>query len=434
MRGMVEAVRPWLWSRQRIGALGLLLAALGVAHRLAFVVTVNGAVLVIAGTALLLVAALAPGLVSASDRESNLTFTGLFLGMALVTALSPYSDDAAASLLTAAAALAFIVLEAIPPARQVRLYVVAALVLAAHGSLILHLEFPKQDVFRLLTYSVDGFFQHGRDPYLPVIDPLSPDVHPLTFAYPPGVLLVVAPFRLLLGDVRWAFVAGEALFIVGAAATARRRGGLATWQQALLLAPLVLPRSSQAFFDFGNHEWTLLGLAAMAVALRRRWLWSGVLLGVGIAGKQYFIVFPVAFLLPWLSRGALLTATATALLVTVPFAVWDWNWFWRDNTDLLRWPSLDYHRLTVYGVLRQVGLDIGHAGALGLSSLGLLLSGAAAWMGRISLGRALMACGAALALFTLLADYAAYNYYAYALAFFAWGLAVPGPGQDSVAV
>jgi hypothetical protein len=42
-----------------------------------------------------------------------------------------------------------------------------------------------------------------------------------------------------------------------------------------------------------------------------------------------------------------------------------------------------------------------------------------------------MACGASLALFTLLSNYAAYNYYAYALAFFAWGAAVMGAEQNS---
>jgi hypothetical protein len=408
----------------------LLLAALGVAHRLAFVVTTAGAVLVVAGTVLLLVSALVPGLAPASDKESNLTFTGLFLVLAMATALSPYSDDTAATLLTAAAAITFVVLEAVPQARQVRLYVVAALVLAAHGSLVLQLQFPKQDVFRFLTYGVDGLFHHGLNPYLPIPDPQSPDVNALTFTYPPGALLVVAPFRLLLGDVRWAFLAGELLFIVGAAPTARRRGGLATWQQALLLTPLVFPRASQAFFDYGNHEWALLGLAALAVALRRRWLWSGLLLGTGIATKQYFIVFPVAFLLPWLSRGALVTAALTTAVVVTPFALWDWGRFWRDLSDPLRWPPPNPDRLTLVTMTRQLGLDVGRAGAAVLAGGGLLLAGASGWLARASLARSLMACGASLALFTLLSNYAAYNYYVYALAFFAWGTAVSGADPD----
>jgi hypothetical protein len=430
-RSTTSTLPAWLLSRHRVAALGLVLAALGVAHRLAFVVTTTGAVLVVAGTMMLLIAALAPGLAPASDRENNLTFTGLFLVMAVATALSPYTDDSAATLLTAAAAITFVVLEAVPQTRRVRLYVVAAMVLAAHALLLLHMEFPKQDVFRFLTYGVDGLFHHGLNPYLPIPDPRSPDVRPFNFTYPPGALLVVAPFRVLLGDVRWSLLAGEALFIVGAAATARRRKGLATWQQALLLTPLVLPRTSQAFFDYGNHDWALLGLAALGVALRRRWLWCGLVLGLGIASKQYFILFPVAFLLPWLPRRALLSAALTAIAVVVPFAAWDWGRFSRDVTDPLRWPPPNPDRLTLVVMARQLGFDVGRAGAAALAAAGLVLAGASGWLARDSLARSLMACGASLALFTLLSSYAAYNYYAYALAFFAWGAALSGTDQSS---
>jgi hypothetical protein len=421
----------WLLSRQRCAALGLLLTALGVAHRLAFVVTETGAILVVAGTLLLLVAALAPGLARASDKESNLTFTALFLVLAITTAAGLYFDDAAAALLIVAAAITFIGLEAVPQARQVRLYLVAGVVLAAHGLLVQHLQFPKQDVFRFLTYGVDGLFHHGLNPYLPIPDPRSPDVNPLTFTYPPGALLLVAPFRLLVGDVRWAFVAGELLFIMGAAATAWRRGGLATWQQALLLTPLVFPRASQAFFDYGNHDWVLLGLAAVALALRRHWLWSGLLFGVGIATKQYFIIFPVAFLLPWLSRGALVTAALTSAVVVIPFALWDWGRFWRDLSDPLRWPPPNPDRLTLVTMARQLGLDVGRIGAAVLAGAGLVLAGASGWLARTSLARSLMACGASLALFTLLSNYAAYNYYVYALALFVWGAAVLGTEDNA---
>jgi hypothetical protein len=42
-----------------------------------------------------------------------------------------------------------------------------------------------------------------------------------------------------------------------------------------------------------------------------------------------------------------------------------------------------------------------------------------------------MACGASLAVFTLLSNYAAYNYYVYALALFAWGAAVLGAEEHT---
>jgi hypothetical protein len=169
----------------------------------------------------------------------------------------------------------------------------------------------------------------------------------------------------------------------------------------------------------------------MAVALRRHWLWSGLLLGLGIATKQYFILFPLAFLLPWLSRGALGTAALTTAVVVVPFALWDWGQFWRDLSDPLRWPPPNPDRLTLVTMARQLGLDVGRIGAALLAGAGLVLAAASGWLARTSLARSLMACGASLALFTLLSNYAAYNYYVYALALFAWGAAVLGAEEHT---
>ncbi|HEV1998463.1 MAG TPA: glycosyltransferase 87 family protein [Candidatus Dormibacteraeota bacterium] len=422
---MLATVRRWPWSRERAAVLGLVLAGLGLSHRLAFVVTRSGAAALIAGVAILGAVALvrnwpAP---SSSDEELNLLLTGALLLFAAVGALRPYKYDVAASGLTIAAAVVFLLLEPIKPLRGRRLWIATPLLLAAHAALILDLSFPKQDVFRFLTLGVDGLFHHGLNPYLPIPDPVSADVRPYTFTYPPGALLLVAPFRILLGDIRWAYVVAEGVFVAAVAVMARRGGELKPWQQAVILLPLVFPRTNQAFYDFGNHEWLLLALAASALALRRHWFWSGILLGVALATKQYFVVFPLVFLLPWVDRRALLTAAVTAALIVLPFAAWDAGRMLHDTTNQLG-AAPDPERLTVYAMMRGAGLDVGRPGATALAAVGLLLAAGCAWFGRHRLDRALIACGVGLAVFTLCADFAAYNYYGYALALVAWGMAI----------
>ena len=412
-------------SRQRAAALGLALAALGLSHRLAFVVSRAGVILMLAGIAILAAVALLrrwPGS-RASVEELNLVFAGLLLLMVLVGAIKPYRADPLASGLVILAAVLFFIVEPIPLLRRKRLWLVTPLLLAAHGVLVLHLPFPKQDVFRFLTLGVDGLFHHGLNPYRPFSDPSAPDVLPYTFTYPPGAILVIAPFRLLLGDVRWAYVAAEGVFVAAVASAVGRDRELPAWQQAAVLLPLVFPRTNQAYYDYGNHDWILLALAAGAVALRRSWFWCGLLVGLGLATKQYFIVFPVLYLLPWIDRRALAVAAVAAVVVVLPFMLWDAGSLLHDTTNQLSAPP-DPDRLTFYAALRGAGLEVGRRGALALALLGLTLAGTCAWLGRRTLDRALVACGVGLCLFTLFADFSAYNYFGYALAFIAWGTAM----------
>ena len=409
---------------------GLILAVLGLSHRMAFTVTRSGAAALITGVLILGAVALVrnwPGPRS-STEELNLLLSATLVLFAVVGALRPYKYDLAASALTIGAAATFILLEPFTPLRRYRLWVVTPLLLAAHVSLLLHFNLPKQDVYRFLTFGVDGLLHHGINPYLPIHDPVSVDVQPYTFTYPPGALLLVAPFRLMLGDVRWAYVVAEGVFVAAVALMAHRGGELRPWQQAAILLPLVFPRTNQAFYDYGNHEWLLLALAASALVVRRHWFWCGVLLGVGLATKQYFILFPLLFLVPWVERRALVTAAITAGIIVLPFAVWDAGRLFHDTTNQLGAPP-DAERLTLYAMTRGAGFDVGRGGAALLAVVGLLFAAGCAWLGRLRLDRALVACGVALAVFTLCADFAAYNYYGYALAFVAWGLALSDVDQ-----
>jgi hypothetical protein len=390
---------------------------------MAFLVSPLGALGLIGGVALLLVVVVRAAPDAGPEAHRNLIFTAVFVLLALVAAATPHTDDLVASALTGVAALTFIALQSFAGGRRVSLWLVAGLLLGAHAVLILHVPFPKQDAFRILTYEVDALFRHHVNPYAPIVDPVSPDVQPYVAGYPPGAFMLLAPFRLVLGDIRWGFVAAEAVFVGAVAATARRDGELRTWQRAAILLPLVFPRTAQAYYDYGNHDWVLLGIGAAAVALRARWAWCGLLLGIGLVTKQHFFVFPLLFLLPWLNRKALGLAVATAALVVLPFALWDGPQMVRSLLSTFTGIP-DPNRLAFSTMLRQAGFDVGHRGLLALSAVGLAAALGCAWLGRRSLALALLAAGVGLCLLTLCWGFAAYNYYGYALGLACWGVAL----------
>jgi hypothetical protein len=415
-----QLLSPWSFA-----ALGILLVSIGLAERLAFF-SFTGVALVVLGFATLLIAA-------AKTRKGAMpveviAFPALLVALLAVSALAPFlpgAPDAMVTVLTVAAALSFYGLGMSARLRRYRLWACAGLLVAAHAAFILAVPHPEhQDVFRFLNLGVDVLLK-GQDPYAYVHVP-APDV--FKFTYPPGALLLVAPFRVLFGDIRWSYIAAEILttvliyrlFVSAEGAQPRR------WQEAVILLPLALPRVDQAYLVFSNHEWLLLALTAGALlaGARRQWLVVGALLGVGICAKQYFVLFPVMFLLPWVPRRSLALAVAVAAAVTVPFVVWDARDFWFDITSQLSAPP-DTDRVTLWATLYHLGLDTGGAGARVMGITGLAIVAGAAWWGRRGLAQALCACGLALSAQAFLSPFAAYNYYAYGLVFLTWGLILP---------
>ncbi|HXA41730.1 MAG TPA: glycosyltransferase family 87 protein [Candidatus Solibacter sp.] len=397
--------------------------AVALADRLAFYTT-TGMVLLLLATLALGLAAVAPD----PPGAEPVIYSPLLLALAVlaaVTAEVPVRRDAAVVILTISGGLAFYVCTLVPGLRRFRLWVVAALLIAAEAVIIIRVPSPAhQDVWRFLDYGIDGMFK-GQNPYSGTTVGADGGIFRLT--YPPAALLLLAPFRLVLGDIRWGYLASQAIVVALLPRLIRRRTGtLARWQEALILMPLALPRVSQAFFTFSNHEWVLLALAAAALllALDSRAVWAGVVTGLGIAAKQYFIVFPVLYLLPELRRRTLLVALGVAVAVTVPFVAWGPSMFIEHVFgNLTSAPNTD--RLTLWAMLHNSGLPSGPAVSLGLAIAGAAVVVLLAWRARRDLSRSLMACGLGLVAFTLGATFAGYNYYVYALVFFTWGLMIP---------
>jgi hypothetical protein len=221
-----------------------------------------------------------------------------------------------------------------------------------------------------------------------------------------------------MGDVRWAYVASEAAVVALWGWTLRRGAAADRWREALVLVPLALPRAAQAFYIFTNHEWELLALALLALVLawQRRFLLAGIVLGLGIASKQYFLIFPALFLLPAIRPRTLVIGLGVAAAITIPFLVWSPGDLLRDlfanlsqgvaSDRLTLWAALDHVGIRPPAVARSILLGAVLAGAL-----------AAAYRARGDLRLELVLCGLSLAAFALLSPFAAYNYYVYALTF-----------------
>jgi hypothetical protein len=385
--------------------------------------TTTGAVLLLFGVLVLGLAAIAPD----PPGDGHAVYPMLLVALAVMTALTvevPAHRDLTVAALTIGGAVAFYVCTAVAPLRRCRLYLAGTLLIAAHAVIILRLPSPPhQDVWRFLNFGIDALFK-GQNPYT---DYVGSDGQIIRLTYPPAAILLLAPFRALLGDIRWAYIASEAIVVALLPRIVRRQAGsLGRWQEALILIPLVLPRAAQAFFVFSNQEWLLLALAAgaLVLALDSRWIWSGLLVGFGIASKQYFIVFPVLFLLPALRRRAVVAGIAAAAAVTLPFVIWGPSAF-VDHVfgNLASAPDPD--RLTIWAMLAHAGLPSGRAISVVLAIAGSAVALALAWAGRRSLSTSLMACGLGLFAFTLGASFAGYNYYVYGLVFVTWGLLIP---------
>jgi hypothetical protein len=421
--------------RDILGSLGILMVAIGLAHREAFF-SWAGAILVTAGFATLLAAALHP------PKDPGRPYPILLAVLCVVAALAPFDPaglNISEAVLTGGAALVFFGLGATAPTRRYRLYAAAALLLAAHIHFLVRFPSPQhEDVWHFLNAGVD-LLARGVNPYLgvPIVEG---EVHKtLTYTYPPGALVELAPFRLLLGDVRWAYIVSEAVVVLLWGWFLGSCGQLTRSREALVLIPLALPRTTQAFYIFSNHEWELIALAlgGLILCLRRRDAVAGVLLGLGIASKQYFIVYPFLFLRPVLRRQSVLVALVVAAVIVLPFLAWGPGPFIQDVLgNLSQEPVPD--RLTLWAMFANAGIVIPRWALLLLTTAGILVTLGAAWRTRHDLSRSLLACGLSLALFAFCSSFAAYNYYAYALVFITWGLLLPvgrevvtQPGRDA---
>jgi hypothetical protein len=247
---------------------------------------------------------------------------------------------------------------------------------------------PWIDVWVNNTAGVDHFL-HGRNPYTQDY----PDIYhgaydyKAGFLYFPGILYWTAPFRWLLGDIRYGFVFANILIAGGAVFLSRHKQ--ASWPTSLLFAilwlgfPVIFFVLEQAWIDPTLGAMAMLALLAVAC---RRWVICGLCLGGAVALKQYGCLIAFFSLIyiwhsNWRSRKdqglrpvitTAVSAAVVALVAVLPFALWDFGSFYSSTVGdySVSAPRLDAYNATIY-FAREYGWLMPASGRLAFAALGI---------------------------------------------------------------
>lgn len=230
----------------------------------------------------------------------------------------------------------------------------AVLVLGAATGIvtIVLISNPGIDVWDLLQQSSTGLL-HGDDMYRQHW--MHSTGLQAVYPYLPGTTLLLAPFRWLLGDVRYGLLAAS-LF----GAWLLRRHGTA---EAPALAALLIVVPDWVYLI--NRSWTepllVAALAAAILALRSgRTGLAIVALAVALACKQ-----PAVLLLPlfafWPSFGLRRTITAVglAVLVVVPWIIAGPHDIWHDAVHANLALEVQTHALNLPSLFLRHGVTVG---------------------------------------------------------------------------
>jgi hypothetical protein len=207
---------------------------------------------------------------------------------------------------------------------QRRIWAVLLVLAAATGIVtVVVVSDPRIDVWLLLQQSSQGLW-HGDDMYR------QHWVHSTglqaVYPYLPGTTLILAPFRLLLGDVRYGLLLA---IVIGALVTRR----LAP-QAPAALAALLLVMPHWAFLV--DQSWTepllLAALAAAILALRHdRPVLAMLALALALACKQHIVlVLPLFALWPGFGWRRTLGSVGLAAVVVLPWFIAGPRDFWHD--------------------------------------------------------------------------------------------------------
>jgi len=220
----------------------------------------------------------------------------------------------------------------------------AAAVFAVGAAAVIHLDpAPRIDVWYTLQGAADGIL-HGQDMYTQVW-PHSPGEKD-AFTYLPWTAVLLVPFKLVAGDVRWGLAVAQLLAAAvvalgrtgeadgGDGAAGRGRRDTAACAGALLLLlPGTLTQIEQAWTE--PLIFLLLAVALLAVATGRMWPAVGFV-ALALASKQH-IVLLLPLLAAWRAFGVrrTLAAAAAAAVLVLPWALWDPGAMWHDTVTLL---------------------------------------------------------------------------------------------------
>jgi hypothetical protein len=206
---------------------------------------------------------------------------------------------------------------------------------------------PHIDVFVSNTHGADLFLS-GSNPYRGQYADIYGGRYDYSpgFVYWPAVLVLQAAARLLFGDIRMASVLADVATWVFSWLMLRRDGGSPLARSAWLLIWFAFP--VQLFVL--EQSWVdpiLIAIVAatMYCLTAGRPVWSAIAVGIGLATKQYFVVFAVLWGIWVLRRYGLRTATQLLLISAGVLALFLAPFLMADADAFLR--------MTVFVPLRQ---------------------------------------------------------------------------------
>jgi hypothetical protein len=343
----------------------------------------------------------------------------LGLGTAAVTLVVPvftYADAPARTWILVGHAVGVVLVAAVllataPHATRVGPAVAMGLVALTHAALtalaIRHSPAPRIDVWVVLQQAADALAR-GENLYgRPWVD--SPGVDD-AFTYLPWTAVLLAPGRLLAGDVRWAMLGWSLLGIIGI----WRLAGSARWVAAaaamlVYLAPGTLTQVDQAW----TEPLLLTLLIWWAVLLQQGHLWWAVLpLALACASKQHLVlVLPVLFAWRGFGPARCVATGGLAAALMLPWFVTNPGAFVHDTVTLL----VDFHPIRFANTLYLLALNV-FGVTLPLWLTGLVVAtalGSAMWLvgsrPQVGLAWVLRICAAVLLTASMVNKQAFYN-------------------------
>lgn len=258
-------------------------------------------------------------------------------------------------------------------------WTVLGLATAAGFAMVVAAPDPRIDVFHLLQGSTRGIV-HGANMYRQTWAPSRAEYHSQglfdVYPYLPGTSLLLLPFRLLFGDVRYGLV----LALAVAAVLARRLTDTRAVPALLPLLVAVHPKVTYADQQAWTEPLLVAALAGFVLAVTTgRGRLSVVCLAAAMASKQHIaLLLPVAAMWPAFGPRRTVQAAGLAALVTAPWVVAGPQDFWHDAVVTnLAYPALG-HSLSLPGLAARYEVTFG----FGLTALALSGAYLLAWRRR----------------------------------------------------
>jgi hypothetical protein len=259
-------------------------------------------------------------------------------------------------------------------------WVALALMSAAGVTMIASAPKPHIDVFFLLQGSTKGLL-HGDDMYRQqwAETRASYFSHGLFDVYPylPWTSVLLLPFRVIFGDIRYGLVLSLAI----SAVIARRLGSSSPVRFAPALLPLLIALYPKVTYGY-QLSWTepllIALLAGMVLAVERgRLTVAVVLLALALASKQHIVLLlPLTALWPSFGWRRTVAAAGGALLLISPWIIAGPRDFWHDAVSANTGLGYRADALCIATFFHKAfGIDPGFA----LTGLGLLAAYLVAW-------------------------------------------------------